>query len=70
MRTRHRNLMKFNKGKKKGMHRGWTSPTHCSRLRRDCPGQEAEQGFTVAARPSTSPSVLPRRVRPVEYGAA
>lgn len=55
----NRNLMKFNNGKKKGVHLGWTNPTHWSRLRRDCPSgssiQEAEKGFTMTARLSMSP---------------
>lgn len=55
----HRNLKKFNNGKKKGVHLGRTNPAHWSRLRRDCPSsssvEEAEKGFMMTASLSMSP---------------
>ena len=55
----NRNLIKFNNGKKNGVHLGRTNPTHWSRLRRDCPSsrsvEEAEKGFTMTASLSMSP---------------
>lgn len=55
----NRNFMKFNHGKKEGVHLQWTNPMHWSRLRRDRPSsssvEEAEKAFTMTASLRLSP---------------